>query len=445
MAKEFFSPPDQAGLTDAQLRASPVPVAIDGTIVAGDVNIHASDGSSVNASGGYMDVAAVVSNFPVTQTVTQGTSPWDVSGTVTADIGTTGGLALDATLTNATQKTQVVDASGNVYGPRTGVGFVNYFPVINLEGASNGAAVALRSLQIGGSDGTNLRTLATDTTGKLNLNNISGTITLPTGAATETTLSSINTKTPALGQALAAASSPVVLTAAQLTTLTPLTTVTSNIGTTNGLALDATLTGGTQKTKLVDTGGTNVASISAAGALKVDGSAVTQPITPKSSTIRTYSTTALGFAPAIACTDFFTITGNAVDVVTVKKIVVTGAQTTSAQIQILLVKRSTANTGGTGFPLTGVPHDSNDAAASSAAVIYTANPTTGTLVGVMRAQRIFINAPAVGSSEVVTWDFGANTSKGVVLRGLAQVLAVNLNGATITGGTFDVYIEWTEE
>jgi hypothetical protein len=55
-------------------------------------------------------------------------------------------------------------------------------------------------------------------------------------------------------------------------------TVTANIGTTGGLALDATLTGGSQKTKLVDSAGTNLASISAAGALKVDGSAVTQPV-----------------------------------------------------------------------------------------------------------------------------------------------------------------------
>jgi hypothetical protein len=54
--------------------------------------------------------------------------------------------------------------------------------------------------------------------------------------------------------------------------------VTANIGTTNGLALNATLTGGTQETKLVDTGGTNLASISAGGALKVDNSAVTQPV-----------------------------------------------------------------------------------------------------------------------------------------------------------------------
>ena len=51
---------------------------------------------------------------------------------------------------------------------------------------------------------------------------------LPTGASTgakqdtgNTSLTSIDGKTPALGQALAAASSPVVLTAAQITTLTP--------------------------------------------------------------------------------------------------------------------------------------------------------------------------------------------------------------------------------
>jgi hypothetical protein len=91
-------------------------------------------------------------------------------------------------------------------------------------------------------------------------------------------LATIATRTPALGQALAAASVPVVLTAAQVTTLTPVSTVTANIGTSGSLALDATLTGGSQKSKLVDSGGTNVATVSAGGALKVDGSAVTQPV-----------------------------------------------------------------------------------------------------------------------------------------------------------------------
>lgn len=59
---------------------------------------------------------------------------------------------------------------------------------------------------------------------------------LPTGASTSanqtttnSSLSSIDGKTPALGQALASASTPVVLTAAQMTTLTPLATVSAKL------------------------------------------------------------------------------------------------------------------------------------------------------------------------------------------------------------------------
>lgn len=65
------------------------------------------------------------------------------------------------------------------------------------------------------------------------------TLPLPSGASTSalqttgnTSLSSIDTKTPSLGQALAAASSPVVLTALQVTTLTPPAAIT-------GFALEA--------------------------------------------------------------------------------------------------------------------------------------------------------------------------------------------------------------
>jgi hypothetical protein len=47
-------------------------------------------------------------------------------------------------------------------------------------------------------------------------------------------------------------------------------TVTANVGTTGGLALDSTLTGGTQKTKIVDTAGVNVAVVDATGDIQVD-------------------------------------------------------------------------------------------------------------------------------------------------------------------------------
>lgn len=72
-----------------------------------------------------------------------------------------------------------------------------------------------------------------------------------TGFATETTLGtvhghvdSIDGKTPALGQALAAASVPVVLTAAQITTLTPVTAVTVTNATATNLKAEAAIAAG---------------------------------------------------------------------------------------------------------------------------------------------------------------------------------------------------------
>lgn len=63
-------------------------------------------------------VPVSVSNFPATVAVTQSTSPWVVSGTVTSNIGTTNGLALDATvsglLTNAQLRATPVPISGTV-------------------------------------------------------------------------------------------------------------------------------------------------------------------------------------------------------------------------------------------------------------------------------------------------------------------------------------------
>ena len=103
----------------------------------------------------------------------------------------------------------------------------------------NGATAPTSSIEVGGigPDG-NLHPISTDNSGVQNVNVSSST--LPTGSATATNqvleiaqltgihsdTTSIDGKTPALGQALAAASVPVVLPAAQITALTPPTTVT---------------------------------------------------------------------------------------------------------------------------------------------------------------------------------------------------------------------------
>jgi len=90
---------------------------------------------------------------------------------------------------------------------------------------------ATSSLQSTGN--TSLASILADLTNGTQVTTLTGTVPLPTGAATSalqttgnTSLATLATNLPAQGQALAAASMPVVLTAAQLTTLTPPTSVT---------------------------------------------------------------------------------------------------------------------------------------------------------------------------------------------------------------------------
>lgn len=148
-------------------------------------------------------------------------------------------------------------------------------------------------------------------------------------------------------------------------------------------------------------------------------------------------------AAAASATDIFTITGNATTTVYVTKVIVSGIQTTAGLAEVLLVKRSTANTGGTSTAVTAVPHDANDAAASATLLKYTANPTTGTPVGTIRRGYNPIAGATSVVNPLVTYEFG-DKGRPIILRGTAQVLAVNLNGVTLTGGTFDVAIEWFE-
>ena len=165
--------------------------------------------------------------------------------------------------------------------------------------------------------------LAVTQSGTWNINNISGTVSLPTGASTatlqttgNTSLNSIDTKTPALSGGRVPVESNLVqsLTDTQLRasavpvsftrlasgtdsvtivpsgTQTVSGTVTANIGTTNGLALDATVDGLLKPSSTLNAVGsiTNTVVVKAdslinqTNAFKVDGSAVTQPISAAS-------------------------------------------------------------------------------------------------------------------------------------------------------------------
>lgn len=159
----------------------------------------------------------------------------------------------------------------------------------------------------------------------------------------------------------------------------------------------------------------------------------------------TYSATMVGVAAAASATDIFTITGSGSKTVRVLKIGVSGVATAVGTQTVALIKRSTADTSGTSAAVTAVPHDSSNGAATATVLSYTANPTVGTVIGTLRAAAIpFGAAAAVGGGEK-EWMFADDNDQAVVLRGTAQVLALNLNATILTGAVVTAWIEWTEE
>lgn len=164
----------------------------------------------------------------------------------------------------------------------------NFKPSLVLYDSGTGRTFALEGEEETGAAFVNIvdgsGNVIGSTSNALDVNIKSGTVTIdPTGLATSakqdtgnTSLASIDGKLPALGQALAASSVPVVLTSAQLSTLTPLSTV-AVTGTfwqaTQPIsavslplpALAATSTkqsDGTQKTQVVDGGGNVIGATS---------------------------------------------------------------------------------------------------------------------------------------------------------------------------------------
>lgn len=157
----------------------------------------------------------------------------------------------------------------------------------------------------------------------------------------------------------------------------------------------------------------------------------------------TYSAAA-NFVLASGATDVFVVVGSASRVAYVTRIVISGTQTTAANVECALIKRSTANTGGTFIAANLIPHDSANPAAASSAGHYTANPTVGASLGAVRRERLFVPAAATAvPHDHILWDF-ETTGQAILLKNASQLLSVNMLGATLAGGLFSVSAEWYE-
>lgn len=156
----------------------------------------------------------------------------------------------------------------------------------------------------------------------------------------------------------------------------------------------------------------------------------------------TYSAS-FSIVPAGSATDVVELKGSATKRIAVKRIIISGVQTTAGQVLIDLVLRSTASSGGTSTAPTIVKHAQARDAATATIKAFTANPTVGTLIGSARKVRVPIGA-ATSLVPPTVLTFG-DAGEELVLSGVTQVLCLNLAGVTVTGGTLDVTIEFIEE
>lgn len=164
-------------------------------------------------------------------------------------------------------------------------------------------------------------------------------------------------------------------------------------------------------------------------------------------TFPTYSASTMSFTILNDTADIVGICGNSARTVQVLGVSLSGTQTTAGIVPVSIALRSSAYTGGWST-MTAVGHDQQFSVPVSSVIYQVASGngiTNGTLVGYLDSQRIGMMAPATASPNdiyisPVYWRLGTP----IYLRGASQCLGVNLQGASVSGGTFTASISWKE-
>lgn len=185
------------------------------------------------------------------------------------------------------------------------------------------------------------------------------------------------------------------------------------------------------------TGGYGSATIDTAGAGYVNTEGL------KSS----FSYSSTDITPVATATDVVTLVGSASTTIHVKKVCVEGVATAPANYDTYLWKRTALDTTGTATQPAIAYHDSANAAPLGVINLYSANPgALGTGVQI-RAGHIYLGQAATSptSATAKCWHFGDTGEESLVLRGAAQSLAINHNGAAVPAGAAMYYtVTWTE-
>lgn len=387
-------------------------------------------GTGASGSGIPRVTVANDSNVLATQSGTWNVN--NVSGTVSLPTG----ASTAANQTNASQKTQVVDGSGNVIGATSNalnVNVVNSFAAgtpdkttftygTTIENSVGGVYQDTSPTLTAGQQGAvrltqnrafheNLRdsagnellsqktmansipiAIASDQTaipatqsGTWNINNVSGTVSLPTGASTSALQTSGNTS---------------------LSTIVTNTTHLAQGSTTSGQTGDLQLAATTTAAPTYTTGQTNPLSLTTAGALRTDSSGTTQPISGSVTVTQATGTNlhAVIDSGTIAATQSGTWNINNVSG-TIS--LPTGAATETTLVKLPLAQGSTTS-GQSGILEQG--------AVTTAAPVYTngqTSPLSLTLAGSLRTDSSSTQQPVVGTGSNGSPNGGVLSVQGV--------------------------------
>jgi hypothetical protein len=184
------------------------------------------------------------------------------------------------------------------------------------------------------------------------------------------------------------------------------------------------------------------------GTITVVGSACGIPAIQKPLTAATYHFCTPEYTIPATPNDMVVLSGSATRTVKISKIRLYARQTTTAYDTFHLLKRSSANTGGSSVSVTIVPADSGNAAATASAVYYTSNPTVGTLLGDISTFVTVVptTTAAVGNTNVFELYNAKNEAQPLTLRGTAESIALNFGGVALPAGLkVQLEVTFTEE
>lgn len=170
----------------------------------------------------------------------------------------------------------------------------------------------------------------------------------------------------------------------------------------------------------------------------------------------TYSAAFIGLVPAASATDTVCIKGSATKTVVLQSIRLSGTAGTLVTLPVTLVRRASADTGGTAASTTANPantiakRDSTSATATAVPISYTAVPTiVDTSPTYIDSASLTLPVTSAGVATVpLVFDFAkdnVNLLAAPVLRGVAQQLCLNLNTISVSSGVLNGTLVWTEE